>query len=166
MSWETHHLGDYIQIKKGKSITKNTFKHGVYPVILGGREPAYNSLELDGRNINLSGHELRQYSVPDKGKLLIFHTIGIDFRENCLANGIELLHQVLRCNDNRLCFNKSIDVKIFDACCSIFIGKENVPVIEVLPIVVHIHTVTSTRFKGFAEVCADHSLIIPSKQGI
>lgn len=41
MSWEKHLLGDYIQIKKGKSITKNTSRDGNYPVILGGREPAY-----------------------------------------------------------------------------------------------------------------------------
>lgn len=41
MSWEHHLLGDFIEIKKGKSITKKESKEGPYPVILGGHEPAY-----------------------------------------------------------------------------------------------------------------------------
>lgn len=41
MSWERHILGELIYIKKGKSITKKDSKAGPYPVILGGREPAY-----------------------------------------------------------------------------------------------------------------------------
>ncbi|MFN2925389.1 restriction endonuclease subunit S [Lachnospiraceae bacterium YH-ros2228] len=41
MSWERHILGELIYIKKGKSITKKDSKAGPYPVVLGGREPAY-----------------------------------------------------------------------------------------------------------------------------
>lgn len=41
MSWERHILGELIYIKKGKSITKKDSNAGPYPVVLGGREPAY-----------------------------------------------------------------------------------------------------------------------------
>lgn len=41
MSWEKTTLGTIIDIKKGKAITKKDSKEGPYPVILGGREPAY-----------------------------------------------------------------------------------------------------------------------------
>lgn len=41
MSWEKAKLGDIIKIQKGKAITKKDSKEGPYPVILGGREPAY-----------------------------------------------------------------------------------------------------------------------------
>lgn len=34
-------LGDVIRVKKGEYITKKDEKEGVYPVILGGKEPAY-----------------------------------------------------------------------------------------------------------------------------
>lgn len=34
-------LGDVISVKKGEYITKKTAKPGIYPVILGGQEPAY-----------------------------------------------------------------------------------------------------------------------------
>ena len=41
MSTETIKMGQIITIKKGKSITKKNSQEGPYPVILGGREPAY-----------------------------------------------------------------------------------------------------------------------------
>ena len=41
MSWEKAKLGNIIKIQKGKAITKKDSKEGPYPVILGGREPAY-----------------------------------------------------------------------------------------------------------------------------
>ncbi len=41
MSWEQVKLGEIIEVKKGKYITKKDAAKGPYPVILGGREPAY-----------------------------------------------------------------------------------------------------------------------------
>lgn len=41
MSWTQTNLGKIINISKGKAITKKDSKEGPYPVILGGREPAY-----------------------------------------------------------------------------------------------------------------------------
>ncbi|MEE5994285.1 MAG: restriction endonuclease subunit S [Oscillospiraceae bacterium] len=41
MKWEKVKLGDIIKIKKGEYITKKESKQGIYPVILGGKEPAY-----------------------------------------------------------------------------------------------------------------------------
>ena len=41
MSWTQTNLGEIINISKGKAITKKDSKEGPYPVILGGREPAY-----------------------------------------------------------------------------------------------------------------------------
>lgn len=38
---EMKKLGEVLQIKKGEYITKKEAKEGVYPVILGGKEPAY-----------------------------------------------------------------------------------------------------------------------------
>lgn len=38
---EMKKLGEILQIKKGDYITKKEAKEGVYPVILGGKEPAY-----------------------------------------------------------------------------------------------------------------------------
>ncbi len=38
---EMKKLGEVLQIKKGDYITKKEAKEGVYPVILGGKEPAY-----------------------------------------------------------------------------------------------------------------------------
>lgn len=39
--WEVKKLGDVIQIKKGKNITKDTIIKGDIPVVAGGIEPAY-----------------------------------------------------------------------------------------------------------------------------
>ena len=39
--WKKVKLGDILQIKKGEYITKKEARVGIYPVILGGREPAY-----------------------------------------------------------------------------------------------------------------------------
>ena len=39
--WKKVKLGDILQIKKGEYITKKEAREGMYPVILGGREPAY-----------------------------------------------------------------------------------------------------------------------------
>jgi type I restriction enzyme S subunit len=39
--WKKVKLGDILQVKKGGYITKKEAREGVYPVILGGREPAY-----------------------------------------------------------------------------------------------------------------------------
>ena len=39
--WKKVKLGDILQIKKGDYITKKEAREGVYPVILGGKEPAY-----------------------------------------------------------------------------------------------------------------------------
>ena len=41
MDWKKVKLGDVLQVKKGDYITKKEAKEGVYPVILGGKEPAY-----------------------------------------------------------------------------------------------------------------------------
>ena len=39
--WKKVKLGDTFKVKKGQAITKRESKEGPYPVILGGREPAY-----------------------------------------------------------------------------------------------------------------------------
>ncbi len=39
--WEVKRLGDEIQIKKGKNITRDTIVDGDVPVVAGGLEPAY-----------------------------------------------------------------------------------------------------------------------------
>ena len=39
--WKKVKLGDILQIKKGEYITKKEAHDGIYPVILGGKEPAY-----------------------------------------------------------------------------------------------------------------------------
>ena len=39
--WKKVKLGDILQVKKGEYITKKEAKEGIYPVILGGKEPAY-----------------------------------------------------------------------------------------------------------------------------
>ena len=41
MGWEVKSLGDIVQPKKGKSITKKTVTDGTIPVVAGGLEPAY-----------------------------------------------------------------------------------------------------------------------------
>lgn len=41
MSWISGRLGDILVVKRGQNITKKEAKEGIYPVILGGREPAY-----------------------------------------------------------------------------------------------------------------------------
>ena len=39
--WKKVKLGEVLQVKKGEYITKKEAKEGIYPVILGGKEPAY-----------------------------------------------------------------------------------------------------------------------------
>lgn len=39
--WQVKRLGDKIEIKKGKNITRNTIKDGNIPVVAGGLDPAY-----------------------------------------------------------------------------------------------------------------------------
>ena len=39
--WKKVKLGEILQVKKGEYITKKEAKEGIYPVILGGKEPAY-----------------------------------------------------------------------------------------------------------------------------
>ena len=39
--WKKVKLGDILQVKKGDYITKKEAREGIYPVILGGKEPAY-----------------------------------------------------------------------------------------------------------------------------
>ena len=39
--WKKVRLGETFTVKKGQAITKRESKEGPYPVILGGREPAY-----------------------------------------------------------------------------------------------------------------------------
>ena len=39
--WKKVKLGEVLVVKKGEYITKKTAKEGIYPVILGGQEPAY-----------------------------------------------------------------------------------------------------------------------------
>ena len=39
--WKKVKLGEILQIKKGDYITKKEAQEGIYPVILGGKEPAY-----------------------------------------------------------------------------------------------------------------------------
>lgn len=41
MSWEKVKLDRFFIVKKGQAITKKESNPGIYPVILGGREPAY-----------------------------------------------------------------------------------------------------------------------------
>lgn len=41
MDWKKIKMGDILQVKKGEYITKKDSNEGIYPVILGGREPAY-----------------------------------------------------------------------------------------------------------------------------
>ena len=40
-NWQKVKLGDILQVKKGDYITKKEAREGIYPVILGGKEPAY-----------------------------------------------------------------------------------------------------------------------------
>lgn len=39
--WATNNLGSFVNISKGKNITKNTVVHGEIPVVAGGLNPAY-----------------------------------------------------------------------------------------------------------------------------
>ena len=39
--WKNVKLGELLHIKKGDYITRKDARDGIYPVILGGREPAY-----------------------------------------------------------------------------------------------------------------------------
>ena len=39
--WKKVKLGEILQVKKGDYITKKEAREGIYPVILGGKEPAY-----------------------------------------------------------------------------------------------------------------------------
>lgn len=39
--WEVTRLGDLIEIRKGKNITKETIREGIVPVVAGGLTPAY-----------------------------------------------------------------------------------------------------------------------------
>jgi len=56
MIWEHKKLGDVIVIKKGAYITKKDAKEGPYPVILGGKEPAYyiDQFNHEGKAIVIS----------------------------------------------------------------------------------------------------------------
>lgn len=56
MKWEHKKLGDVIVIKKGAYITKKEAKEGPYPVILGGKEPAYyiDQFNHEGKAIVIS----------------------------------------------------------------------------------------------------------------
>ncbi len=56
MSYETIQLGEIIEVKKGNYITKKDAVEGPYPVILGGREPAYyiNKFNHTGKAIVVS----------------------------------------------------------------------------------------------------------------
>jgi len=54
--WEKKPLGDAIEIKKGKNITKETAVEGDVPVVAGGLTPAYfhNAANVDGPVITVS----------------------------------------------------------------------------------------------------------------
>lgn len=56
MTWKHKKLGDVIVIKKGTYITKKEAREGPYPVILGGKEPAYyiDRFNHDGKAIVVS----------------------------------------------------------------------------------------------------------------
>lgn len=56
MSWESVRLNKIIEVKKGKYITRKESIPGPYPVILGGREPAYyiNQFNHTGKAIVVS----------------------------------------------------------------------------------------------------------------
>ena len=56
MSWKYVKLGDIISVEKGDYITKKDANVGPYPVILGGREPAYfiNKFNHTGKAIVIS----------------------------------------------------------------------------------------------------------------
>ena len=54
--WKKVKLGEILQVKKGEYITKKEAKEGIYPVILGGKEPAYyiNKFNHTGKAIVIS----------------------------------------------------------------------------------------------------------------
>jgi len=54
--WKKVKLSDIAVIKKGQNVTKNTSTPGRYPVILGGKEPAYyiNKYNHTGKAIVVS----------------------------------------------------------------------------------------------------------------
>lgn len=56
MSWETRRFSEIMRITKGEAITRASEKEGPYPVILGGKEPAYyiSRYNHDGKAIVIS----------------------------------------------------------------------------------------------------------------
>ncbi len=54
--WKKVKLGEILQVKKGEYITKKEAKEGIYPVILGGKVPAYyiNKFNHTGKAIVIS----------------------------------------------------------------------------------------------------------------
>ena len=56
MNWETKRFSQIMTISKGEAITKASEEAGPYPVILGGKEPAYfiNRYNHDGKAIVIS----------------------------------------------------------------------------------------------------------------
>ncbi len=56
MNWETKRFSQVMTITKGEAITKASEKEGIYPVILGGQEPAYyiNRYNHTGKAIVIS----------------------------------------------------------------------------------------------------------------
>lgn len=55
VEWKT--LGEVAELKRGNTITKKTSTEGNYPVISGGKQPAYyiNSFNREGETITIAG---------------------------------------------------------------------------------------------------------------
>jgi type I restriction enzyme S subunit len=54
--WEVNNLGNFVNVSKGKNITKDTVVHGEIPVVAGGLKPAYyhNKANTKGPVITIS----------------------------------------------------------------------------------------------------------------
>ena len=95
-------LGEILQVKKGDYITKKEAKEGIYPVILGGKEPAYyiNKFNHTGKAIVISrsGASAGYVSFWDEP---IFVTDGflIEPKENV---SIEYLYYLLKSKQREL----------------------------------------------------------------
>ena len=102
MKWEKTNLGEIIEIKKGKYITKKDSIPGPYPVILGGRVPAYyiNQYNHTGKAIvvSRSGASAGFVSFWDEA---IFVTDGflIEPKENV---DIVFLYYLMKSNEKHL----------------------------------------------------------------
>lgn len=102
MSWKALKLERVIEVKKGKYITKKNSKEGPYPVILGGKEPAYyiDKFNHEGKAIvvSRSGASAGYVSFWDEP---IFVTDGflIEPKEGV---SIEFLYYLMKMHEKQL----------------------------------------------------------------